>query len=117
MVVCLLWLFKQRAFLTRLVSMRVESSVFGAVRLFFSVLFPFFLTQFLNPREERSLRCLDLFNQLRLYFVTILVYLQLHNKFDHLKKVQADEKKKMEEKRRMLVGIFHCSLTKIIQPN
>ena len=31
-------------------------------------------------------------------------YPQLHAKFEHLKKTQVDEKKKLEEKRRMLVS-------------
>ena len=35
---------------------------------------------------------------------------QIHAKFEHLKKTQVDEKKKLEEKRRMLVRQLLCEL-------
>ena len=38
---------------------------------------------------------------------TFLFFYQLHAKFEHLKKTQVDEKKKLEEKRRMLVSVAY----------
>ena len=41
------------------------------------------------------------------FLVLFLFFYQLHAKFEHLKKTQVDEKKKLEEKRRMLVSVAH----------